>query len=178
MNEILSDILDHVADGDWDKDIPSEIYIGKLRKEQVKGRTSQLWGKILEKHACSYLREKLKDFGWILKQGEIIAGKEFDCVGWREESKDKQSPDLAIEMHFPIPRPQQSYEFKYIRKQTDIMVRKLENITAKHKYILIGVPRNRTITVVEAPHPDVKVVYQEYRFTKTETQKKERGNEP
>lgn len=172
LNEILSEILGHPVSGDWDRGIPSEIYIGKLKKEQYKGRASQVWGNLLEECACSYLEKKLRGSGWKLYHGEKIGGKECDCLGWKGGPKDKQSPDLAVEMHFPLPKPEQSYEFEHIRKQTDKMVRKLEKINAKYKYIVIGVPRDRKIQTLERPRSDIKVVYQEYRFTKTEPKKK------
>ena len=66
LNEILSEILEHSVQGDWDRDFPSEIYIGKWKKEKVKGKTSQEWGDRLEECACSYLRKKLEKSGWRL----------------------------------------------------------------------------------------------------------------
>jgi hypothetical protein len=172
LNEILSEILGHRVTGDWDKSIPSQVYLGKLKKEQYKGRTSQIWGNLLEKYAFLYLAKELEESGWKLYRGEKIGGMEYDCLGWKGELKNKRSSDLAIELYFPIPKNEQSYEFEYIQKKTDKMVRRLEKINAKQKYILLGVPRDRTITVVERPRPDIRVVYQEYRFTKTEPKKR------
>lgn len=129
-------------------------------------------GNLLEEYAFLYLAKELEESGWKLYRGEKIGGREYDCLGWKGELKNKRSSDLAIEMYFPIPKNEQSYEFEYIQKQTDKMVRRLEKINAKQKYILLGVPRDRTITVVERPRPDIRVVYQEYRFTKTEPKKR------
>lgn len=171
LNEILSEILGHPVRGDWDRDIPSEIYVGKLKKEQYKGRTSQVWGNLMEMYAFWYLAKMLNGSDWILCHGQVN-GKEYDCLGWKGKLKDKKSPDLAIEMHFPLPKPEESYELEHIVKQTDKMVRKLEKLNAKHKYILIGVPRNRRIQTREHPRSDIKVVHQEYRFTKTEPKKR------
>ena len=172
LNEILSEILGHPVHGDWDRDIPSEVYIGKLKKEKVKGRTSQVWGSILEKHAYSYLRQKLKDSEWTLLGGEEIGGKEYDCLGWKGKPRDKQSPDLAIEMYFPIPKEEETYKFQHISKQTAKMVQKLEKINAKYKYVVIGVPHDSDITTIERLHPDIKVVCQEHRFKKTKIEKR------
>jgi hypothetical protein len=174
LDAILSEILGHPENGDWDKHIRSEKYLGKYKSEQVKGRTGQKWGKMLEKYACSYLAENL--MGWELKRGDIIGNKEYDCLGWKGETKYEQSPDLAIEMHFPFPKNEQSYYLKQIKKRTDKMVRKLEGIKAGYKYILIGIPRNRTITTYEQEHikrqTGIKVMWQEHKFSKIKIEKR------
>ena len=174
LNEILSEILGHPVRGDWDSDIPSEVYVGKWKKEQIKGKTAQQWGDMLEKYACSYLTKKLKGSGWTLLHGKEIGGKEYDCLGWKGKPRDKQTLDLAIEMYFPIPKKEQKYEFEYVRKQTDKMVRKLEKISAKSKYILIGVPHDSEITTRELLRPDIKVVHQEYKFKKVRLEKRKK----
>jgi len=172
LNEILSEVLGRSVHGDWDEDMPSEVYIGKIKREkkdqQIRGKTSQKWGKLMEDYAFSYLERKLASSGWRLYQGKLVDGKEYDCIGWTEEHDDKQpSPDIAIEMHFPYPQNEQSYFLQFIKKQTDKMVVKLERLNARHPYILIGVPRNKTIKTVEFPHPKIKLKWQEHRFGQT-----------
>jgi hypothetical protein len=41
LNEILSEILGRPVEGNWDEDLPSECYIGRRSKEQLRGTTSQ-----------------------------------------------------------------------------------------------------------------------------------------
>jgi hypothetical protein len=173
LNKILSDIIGRSVHGDWDKDVPSEVYIGKLKKEQLEGRTSQEWGDLLEEYAFLYLKEKLRNSGWVLRRREKIGEKEFDCVGWKGEPEGKQSPDLAIEIYFSYPQPQDSYYLKHIKGKTNDMVQRLETISAKHKYVLIGIPHDKMLTSTEQPRRDIKVVYQEYRFRKVKLEIKE-----
>lgn len=172
LNEILSEILGYSVSGDWDENFPSEIYVGRWKKEKVKGKTSQEWGARLEDYACSYLAKKLKIAGWELFHKRKIGENEYDCVGWKGKPKDKQSPDLVIEMYFPIPKGEPEYEFEYVRKKTDQMVRRLGRINAEMKYVVIGVPCDRKITTLEIPRPGIKVVYQEYKFTKVRLEKR------
>lgn len=171
LNEILSELLGHPVNGDWDADIPSEIYIGRIEKGEYKGATSQQWGRIMEKYACSYLATHLEASGWKLHRGEKINGKEYDCVGWKGEHENNQQPDLAIEMYFPLPQQAETYLLTYIAKQTDKMVRRLEQVEAKHRYIVIGVPPNKRIETIEAPHPVIRVLFQEYKFGATKPEK-------
>lgn len=174
LNEILSEILGHPVQGDWDRDIPSEFYVGRWKKEDtkkiLKGRTGQVWGNMLEKHACSYLAEKLEDSGWRLLHNHKIGENEYDCVGWKDRPIEG-SPDLAVEMYFPTPKEEVKYEVKNIREKIADDVTRLEKIHAKYKFIVIGVPRGKRITTIERPRSDIKVVYQEYRFTKTREEK-------
>jgi len=172
LNEILFELLGHPVNGDWDADIPSEIFIGRIKKGEYKGATSQQWGRIMEKYAYSYLARHLEASGWKLRKGEMIDGKEYDCVGWRAEHENKQMPDLAIEMHFPLPQQSETYLLTYITKQTDKMMLKLEQVEANRRYIVIGVPPNKRIETIEAPHPLIKVVYQEYKFGATKPEKR------
>lgn len=165
LNKILSEVLGHPISGDWDIDLPSDVYIGKWKKDQVKGKTSQEWGKQLEKCACLYITKELEKSGWKVFHNLTISENEYDCVGWKGKPEDRQCPDLVIEMYFPIPKREHKYEFEYVRKKTDQMVRRLEKINAKYKYIVIGVPRDRKITTKELLHPNIKVMFQEYRFT-------------
>lgn len=171
LNEILSELLEHPVNDDWDADIPSESYIGRIKKDEYKGSargaTSQQWGRIMETYAFSYLARHLEASGWKLRRGEMIDGKEYDCLGWRAEHENERMPDLAIEMHFPLPQQSETYLLTYITKQTDKMMQKLEHAEAKHRYIVIGVPPNKRIETIEAPHPLIKVVYQEYKFGTT-----------
>ena len=168
LNEIIFDIQGLVIhDDDWDKNIDSHMHMGKLKDCSAGGKVRQIWGALLHEQAFLYLKEKLKGFGWKLKYGQEIDGKEYDCLGWKGKIKDAQHPDLAIEMYFPLPpRTKGSNELPYIAKHPREMREKLRKINAKHKYVLIGVPRNKIVKTLEIAHPDMKVVYQRHRFGK------------
>lgn len=163
LNEILSDILGHSVTGDWDKDIPSRKHLGAYKKGKVEGRMGQEWGDLFEEQACSYLSVRLKESGWELRSREYINGEQYDCVGWRGPCKSKQSPDLVVEMYFPRPKDTSSFMLSKAKEKVRKMVRKLERVNARLKYIVIGVPKG-DITCWEQPHPDIKVVFQEHRF--------------
>ena len=126
------------------------------------GRVGQVWGDMMEKLAFDYLEEELKEAGWKLVNRAKIGQDYYDCIGWENKSC-QQPPDLAIEMYFPEPK-ESKYDLKQVSDKTAHDVEKLERIDAKRKYLVIGVPRNRTITVTEQPRQDIKAVYQEYRF--------------
>ena len=172
LNEIIFEIAGFVVNtDDWDENIHSHMHIGKLRDYSAKRKVRQIWGTLLHQRAFLYLKEKLKGSGWKLKFGQEIDGKEYDCLGWKGKIKDAQHPDLAIEMHFPLPKSGVTYELPLVMGQTMKMREKLKRIGAKHKYILIGVPQNKVITTLEISpraivHPDMKVVYQRYKFGK------------
>jgi len=174
LNEILSELLGYPVNGDWSKAFPSEEYVGKWKKEDtkkiLKGRTGQVWGDTREKSACSYLATKLKESGWTLLNRHKIGDKEYDCVGWNNKPV-KGVPDLVVETYFPKLKNEKHYELKNIRDKVAADVDKLEKINAKFKYIVIGVPRNRQIKVIEQPHPSIKVKYQKYRFTRWTAQR-------
>jgi hypothetical protein len=162
LNEIIFDITGYIVkDDDWDKSIQLHTYIGKLKNGAAKRKVRQTWGTILHEQAFLYLKEKLKSFGWKLKYGQEIGGKEYDCLGWK--GKIEGNPDLAVEMHFPIPK-KESYELPFVKNQTWKMRKKLREINARYKYVLIGVPPNRTVTTLEIAHSDMKVVYQRHKF--------------
>jgi hypothetical protein len=172
LNEIIFEIAGLVVHTDnWDKNIHSHMHIGKLRDYSAKRKVRQMWGTLLHQRAFLYLKERLKSSGWKLKYGQVIDGKEYDCLGWKGKIKDAQHPDLAIEMHFPLPKSGASYELPLVMEQTRKMRERLKRIDAKYKYILIGVPQNKVITTLEISpraivHPDMKVVYQRYKFGK------------
>ena len=169
LNEIIFEIAGCVVNADdWDENIHLHMYMGKLKDYSAKRKVRQIWGTLLHKQAFLYLKEKLKDFGWKLKYGQEINGKEYDCLGWKGKIKDTQHPDLVIEMHFPLPKSGGSYELPYVIKQTRKMREKLKRIDAKHKYILVGVPQHKTITTLEIAHSDMKIVYQRHKFGKIE----------
>jgi hypothetical protein len=167
LNEILSDLLNISIDedADWAKDIPTNIHLGPLKKNQVMGRINQFWGEMWESYAFTYLNERLSTSGWVLNRNYVINGVEYDIVGWYNiHENEVRSPDLVIEMYCPHPKDENSYEFKYILKKQDKIIGKLENIQSKYKYFFIGVPRNMKIRTVEREHSEIKVIYQEYRF--------------
>ena len=75
-------------------------------------------------------------------------------------------------MHFPMPSDHERYELPFVIQQTRKMREKLKGIKVKYKYILVGVPQNKTITTLEIAHHDMKTVYQRHKFGKIELVKR------
>jgi hypothetical protein len=166
LNEIIFQLTGCVINtDDWDQKIPNYQHMGKLTDYSAKRKTRQMWGTMFHKEAFLYLRENLKGFGWKLVYGQMIDGKEYDCIGWKGKKRDVHHPDLAIEMHFPIPKKGQSYEFPHVVEQTRKMRQKLRLLDAKHKFILIGIPPKMRANFIEIAHSDMKMVFQRYRLT-------------
>ena len=72
-----------------------------MTDDAAKGKQSQIWGMMMQKHAFLYLKKNLQDQGWMLKEGQTIDNKEYDCIGWEGKKSEVNHPDLAIEMYFP-----------------------------------------------------------------------------
>jgi len=173
LNLILSEVLGYSVEGDWDKDVPTTKHVGAIKKEeaqkQLKGRIPQVWGDMLHQHAFSYINQKLQ--GWTVLFCAKIKGKEYDCIGWEGKRRDITDLDLAIEMTFLSPEVRN--EVKFIQDKTNEMAQKLDIINAKRKYILIGVPPNRKITVrYHFPYQNIKVAFQEHKFGKQKIEKR------
>lgn len=167
LNQIIFDIQGlEIQEDDWDNNINTNVYMGKMKDFQANGKMRQMWGALMQKEAVLYLEKKLEGSGWKLQSGRIIDGREYDCLGWKGKLADNQHPDLAIEMFFPIPRRTSSiYNIpSYFVEHTRQMREKLRKINARHKYVLIGVPQNKTVKTLEIQHPDMQVVYQRHKF--------------
>jgi hypothetical protein len=163
LNEIIFEVSGRtLRDDSWDKDLHINSYIGRRKTGSANRMMEQMWGKMMEQCAFQYLEDNLKDSGWLLKNGEKIHGKEFDCLGWRGEIKDCQNPDLAIEMTFPIPK--EGEEFFFLPDRIKKYRVKLKLLKAKYNYILIGVSRNKTVTFLEIPHSDMTLKFQGHKF--------------
>ena len=166
LNEIINDVSRISIDTDnWDENIPKNIHIGKLTDNAAKGKQSQIWGMMMQKHAFLYLKKNLQDQGWMLKEGQTIDNKEYDCIGWEGKKSEVNHPDLAIEMYFPLPI-KRNLQFPYIIRKTRAMRVKLKLLTAKHKYVLVGVPQNMRISFLEIFHSDMKLIFQRHKFRK------------
>ncbi|MFX0093726.1 MAG: hypothetical protein ACFFBD_18385, partial [Candidatus Hodarchaeota archaeon] len=139
-------------------------YLGKLTDYSAKRKTRQIWGTLFHKEAFLYLKKNLKGFGWKLKYGQMIDGKEYDCIGWIQKTADVHHLDLAIEMHFPMPKKGEKYELSHVIEQTREMVEKLRLLNAKHKFILIGIPPNMTADIIGIAHSDIKMMFQRYKL--------------
>jgi hypothetical protein len=174
LNEIIFEVAGLVIDtDDWDKNVPTHTHMGKLKDDDAKGKASQLWGTTLEEHAFLYLKEKLEGSGWKLKRGQIVNGKEYDCLGWEGRIMDIQHPDLAVEMYFPKPQDEDRYELPSSVEKTRGMRERLKRIGARHKYVLIGITQNKAITTLEMVHSDMKAVYQRHKFGKIQLEKRQ-----
>ena len=62
----------------------------------------------------------------------------------------------------------ESYDLPHVIAQTRKMREKLKGIDAKYKYVLVGVPQNKTIITLEIVHSDMKTVFQRHKFGKIE----------
>jgi hypothetical protein len=162
LDEILSEILSRQIHGDWDEDIPAKQDIGTIEKTAVSRTTGVYWGMMMEAYARKYLSRNLKELGWNV-ESEMISGREYDCIG-RKEGSPQRTAELAVEMYFPQPKIQANAEYYSAHEHSTKMIRKLTTIKAKHKYVLIGVPRDIVIDVTILPHPTIKTVYQEHKF--------------
>lgn len=172
LNEIIHDVSGvSVGNDDWDKSFPKNMHMGRLTDKQAKGKKNQMWGMMLQRQAFLYLKEKLKDNGWKLKEGHLIDEEEYDCVGWYRKKVDVNNLDLAIEMYFPLPQKEEKYEFQYIVEKTRRMREKLKKVNARYKYLLIGVPQNKRIEWTEISHSDMKLVLQRHKFGQLKTVK-------
>lgn len=164
LNEILSELLEHEVSGDWDKDLSFEVF--EIKKDKVlsglQGRVGQLWGEKMEKTACDYIKTHLEDFGWVVKPNAKRNGIQYDLFAWK--GKEKSSPDLHIEFYFPLPQdpPHNLDKDDKVNKDRD----KLLAIGAKHKYFVMGIPTNRSITTTISNFGDVQVKLQEHRVGK------------
>jgi hypothetical protein len=165
LNEILFELEKLVIKtDDWDKSSDLDNELGRMSDYSAKRKVRQMWGTILHKKAFQYLQEKLEDSGWKLKYGQMIDGKEYDCIGWKGKKPDVQHLDLAIEMHFPMPKEGESCEFPYVVEQTRKMREKLKRINSKLKFLLVGFQPNKRITTLEIAHTEMKIFYQRYKY--------------
>jgi hypothetical protein len=165
LNEIIFQLTGCVIEtDDWDQKIPNYWHIGKYTDYSAKRKTRQMWGTMFHEEAFLYLKKNLKGFGWNLKYGQIIDGKEYDCIGWKGKICDVHHPDLAIEMHFPMPKKGESYELSHVIEQARKMMEKLRLLKAKHKFILIGIPTNMTADIFGIAHSEVKMMFQRYKL--------------
>ena len=177
LNEIIFEVSGKILNDDsWDKNLHFNSYIGKLKTGSANRMMEQIWGKTMEQCAFQYLQDNLKDSGWILKNGEKIHEKEFDCLGWFGEIKDYQNPELAIEMTFPIPKEGKKFFFLPDRLKNYRV--KLKLLKAKYSYVLVGVPRNKTVTFLELPHSDMKLKFQGHKFENVKLIKRSSKSEP
>jgi hypothetical protein len=173
LNEIIFEVSGRKIEGDfWDKDVPKYTYIGRWKSGSAKRKSQEFWGKMMEQYAFEYLRNNLQDSGWLLKRGEEIDGREYDCLGWYRKNEQNQNPDLAIEMTFPIPKSSADYSFHFLTGRIRQYRRKLKLLNAKYKYILIGVSRNKVITFLEIRHSDMKLKLQGHRFENLKLEKR------
>ncbi len=174
LNEIIFEVSDRIIkDDSWDIDLHINSHIGTLKDGEAKRKVQQIWGKeLMEKNAFQYLKDQLKDSGWILKNGEMINGKEYDCLGWYLEIKDIQHPDLAIEMTFPMPKQGEKYSLPFLEERARYMREKLKLLDAWYRCILIGIPPNKTANFLEIGHADMRLKFQRHKFGKINLMKK------
>lgn len=172
LDEILTKLLGYQVSGDWDKDIPSNAYVGAIKKENVTkilpGKIGATWGELMEKYAAIYLQRNFEKNGWIVKTKQKENGFEYDLLGW--EKQKTQTPDLHVEFHFPQPK-QFPYHLDLDEKATYDM-KKLERKGAKNKYLVIGIPCNTEIQIEMSKNPPIEIKLQEYKFRKTAIEKR------
>lgn len=172
LDEILSTLLPHHEPDDWDRDIPTNIYLGKIPKEDVDkilpGRKGAFWGQTFELHASNYLKKHLEKHGWHVITNYMVQGYEYDLVAWKTEQSTV--PDLHVEFHFP-----QLKKFPYHLDLDEKMTadkNKLERIGARNRFILLGIPHNSEIQIEQTESPHFSIKLQEYRFRFTQTEKR------
>jgi hypothetical protein len=165
LNEIVFDVSGWIAPADdWDQDANLVSSLKKATSDRSGQEARRVWARILEEQAFRYLDRWLKEFGWTLKNGEGGEDEESRCIGWREGARDIMQPDLVVEMLFPMPEDFDRPDPSYVIENTKNIRESLKKVNAKSKYILIGVPQDKTITTFEFASADSKVVYQRHRF--------------